>query len=135
MNQSPGHNHAGHDGQPARDAEETPRLAVRSIEKITYIGFPRRKIDGITIRELFEAAMTLTQKHSPCLLIDLLGVPMVSSGAMGIFVEIQKKFRHVGGQLHLHVPDPMIRQQFQVMNLHVLLLLFDTLDEAQQFKH
>ncbi len=106
------------------------RLHVRTVSGIAWVRFPRAAADGIAVRELFETAMALTEKRNIRLLVDLAGVPMVSSGLMGILVTIQKKFLHVGGQLHIAVPDPQVMTQFEVMNLHRLLKLFAAVDDA-----
>lgn len=103
---------------------EPSRLHIETGEKYLHVRFPRRKIDGVAVRELYEAAAEISHHRDPRMLVDFEGVVLVSSGVMGILVTIQKLFRHVGGQLHIASPDPMVVQQFEVANLHLLLKVF-----------
>ncbi len=114
---------------------EQPRITMEVVEGVTQVTFPRRKIDGIAVRELYEAAAEMSHTRDAKMLINLEGVVLVSSGVLGILVTIQKLFRHVGGQLHIVSPDAMVLQQFEVANLHLVLKLFNSCDGAkQQFK-
>lgn len=113
---------------------DPPRLQIESAGTLTRVTFPRKRVDGVAVRELYEAAATISHGKEPCMLVDLAGVSLVTSGLMGILVTIQKLFRHVGGQLHVMTPDPMVLQQFEQMNLHLVLRLFDNAETASQFK-
>lgn len=114
---------------------DPPRLAVVEEAGISRVQFPRQKIDGVAVRMLYETAAALTQGKNPKMLVDLTGVASISSGVMGILVTIQKLFRHVGGQLHIASDNAMVLQQFEVMNLHLVLKLFPGRDTAvAQFK-
>lgn len=108
---------------------EPARLLVHDEGRFTRVSFPRQKIDGVTVRELYELAIGLTDSPHPKLLIDLDGVPMVTSGAIGIFLAIRKKYLQYGGQVHLAIADPMVVQTLQVMNVHRILPIYD--DAAQ----
>ncbi len=114
----------------AGPSAEPPRLQIEAKETMLHVRFPRRKIDGVAVRELYEAAAELSHRRDPRMLVNLEGVRLVSSGVMGILVTIQKLFRHVGGQLHICSPDAMVIQQFEVSNLHLLLKLFNDADAA-----
>lgn len=97
---------------------------------VTRARFPRRRLDGVAIRELYEAAVALTDRREPKLLIDLAGVEMLSSGAVGIFLSIRKKYLQYGGQVHLACDDAQVRQSLEVMHVHRVLRIFPTADEA-----
>lgn len=109
---------------------EPPRLHIETLETCLHVRFPRHKIDGVAVRELYEAAAEMSHTRDPKMLVNFEGVFLVSSGVMGILVTIQKLFRHVGGQLHIVSPDPMVVQQFEVANLHLLLKVFSDCDTA-----
>jgi len=111
---------------------EPPRITMEVVEGVTQVAFPRRKIDGIAVRELYEAAAEMSHGRDAKMLVNLEGVTLVSSGVLGILVTIQKLFRHVGGQLHIVSPDTMVLQQFEVANLHLVLKLFNSRDAATQ---
>ena len=85
---------------------EPPRLDLCHTGGVSQVRFPRGRVDGVAVRELFEAAMALTDTPSPKLLIDLTGVSMLPSGAVGIVITIRKKFLQYGGQVHLAGAEP-----------------------------
>jgi anti-anti-sigma factor len=116
---------------PATTHGQPSRLLLSSENDVTAIRFPRGLIDGVAVRELYETAAQLMGNRNLKLLIDLTGVPMVSSGVMGMLVTIRKKLLMVGGQLHIAVPDPHVLEEFHVMNLHLLLHLFADVTEAR----
>ena len=113
-------------------AAEPPRLNIETNGTLRHVRFPRRKIDGIAVRELYEAAAEASHGRDPKMLVNLEGVALVTSGVMGILVTIQKLFRHVGGQLHIVSTDAMVVQQFEVANLHLLLKVFSDLKTAME---
>lgn len=97
---------------------------------VAHARFPRHALDGTAVRELYEAAVALTDDRYPRLLIDLAGVTMLASGAVGIMISIRKKYLQYGGQLHLAAPEPLVLQSLEVMNVHRILRIFPTVDEA-----
>lgn len=108
------------------------RLSVEEqADGVTYVSFVAGRADGLASRELYEAAIAMVDRPPVKLLVDLSGVPFVSSGAMGMLISIRKKYMQHGGQLHIAAPDPMIRQSFRIANLHILLPLFETPEAAR----
>ena len=123
------------DVTPSSPPAEQGHLTVCESEHHVHISPTGRKFDGIAVRELFETAMRLISKRDLRMLIDLTGVDLVTSGAMGMFVTIRKKFLSTGGQLHIAVPDPQVMEQFELLNLQRVLSLFHSVDEAvERFK-
>jgi anti-anti-sigma factor len=114
----------------ANQSSEPARLHVVEVRGATCVSFPRQKIDGVAVRELYEVAMAMTDGQHPKLLIDLTGVAMIPSGAVGIILAIRKKFLQCGGQVHIAGADPLVMQSLEVMSLHRLLRVFSTADEA-----
>lgn len=122
--------HMPTDAAPTSPPAETPPLVVEESERYIRVAPPSRKFDGLAVRSLFETAMQRISQRDLRLLIDLTGVDLVTSGAMGMFVTIRKKFLSTGGQLHIAAPDPQVMQQFELLNLQRVLHLFTTVDEA-----
>jgi anti-anti-sigma factor len=87
--------------------------------------FPRRQLDGTAVREMYETTVELSETHNLKLLIDLTDIPLISSGVMGMLVTMRKRLLHTGGQMHIAAPDPNVFQSFHVMNLHLVLTLFE----------
>lgn len=109
---------------------EPPRLEIQATAGFTHARFPQQKLDGVAVRELYEAAVALTDQRHPRLLVDLDGVGMLTSGAVGILISIRKKYLQYGGQLHLARPNPLVMQSLEVMNVHRILRIFPTIEEA-----
>lgn len=98
-------------------------LNIEQAAGITHVGLPPRQVDNQSIRELYELTAALSDEHDVKLLIDLTGIPSASSGLMGMLVTMKKKCLSFGGQLIIAAPDPMILEQFQIMNLHLILTI------------
>ena len=92
--------------------------------------FPRGHIDGIAVREMYEAAAAMMDQRNVKLMVDLTGVDMLNSGAMGMLVTMRKKFLHTGGQLHIAAPDPLVLESLRMMHLDRVLTLFESVSEA-----
>ena len=112
--------------QPAQ-----PRVSItQETDDVTVFAFPRGQIDGHAVRELYEQVVQIIDHPNACVLIDLDGIEIISSGAMGMCVTLKKKCLGVGAQMHVAVPRAQVMQQFQIMNLHMVLRLFVSRQEA-----
>lgn len=110
-------------------------LMIEQQHGVTHVRLPPRQVDNLTIRELYELTAALSDQRDVKLLIDLTGVPAANSGLMGMLVTMKKKCLGFGGQLHIAVPDPMVLEQFHVMNLQLILTLEpDAATAAAKFK-
>ena len=101
---------------------------------IAHMTFPACKVDGNAVRLMYETTATLMDEHDLKLLIDFTGVGLLSSGAIGMLVTIRKKMMSIGGQLHVVIPDENVMGTMKIMNLHIVMNLFDALDPARKFK-
>lgn len=120
--------------EPSPDAGQ-PRLSVQQEHGVKVLRFPRGQIDGNGVREMYEQAIGLMDRPNVRLLIDLAGVEMISSGAMGMLVTINKKSLGVGAQMHVAVPGDLQMGAFRTMNLDRVLKLFaDASDALRHFK-
>ena len=100
-------------------------IEVQDRGGVRWVTFPTGRFDGNAVRELFECAMELLDAPHPKLLVDTAGVALVPSGGMGMLVTIRKRFLGRGGQLHVALPDALVRQSFEVASMGRLLSLFD----------
>ncbi len=103
---------------------------------VYWIRFPEgRQVSGHAIRELLELSSDVLDRSNAKLLIDLTGLPMANSALMGMLVTVKKRCLSAGAQMHVVCPAANVREQFEVMNLHLILKLFDDLETARrQFK-
>lgn len=109
---------------------EVSRLYVCEDDGLVHITFPSGRVDGNTVRELYEAAALRVTSARGRLLVDFTGVDMVNSGTMGMMVTLKKRCMSEGAQFHIAIPDPNVRRQFQVMNLHLILQIYASPAEA-----
>ena len=93
--------------------------------------FPGGRFDGNAVRELFELAMALIAGRAK-LLVDTTGLSFVPSGGMGMLLTIRKRFLSSGGQLHIALPDPRVRESFDVAQMGRVLQLFDSCAAARE---
>ncbi|MDH3583163.1 MAG: STAS domain-containing protein [Phycisphaerae bacterium] len=117
---------------PAPSQTDAPRLDVQDDGQVACVRFPRGQVDGLAVRELYETAIELTDRDHVRMLVDFSGVRLVTSAAMGMLVTIKKKFLQCGGQLHVVIDRPEVRAPFELMNLHIVLNLFEDIAEARR---
>lgn len=116
--------------QPDDLAATPTRLAISEDRGAHVIRFPSGEVDGTAVRELYEQATQLTNTPNAHLLIDLTGVKMVGSAAMGMMITVKKKCLHSGAQLHIVIPTEYVMHAFEAMNLHLILAVFRRYEEA-----
>lgn len=92
--------------------------------------FPAGRLDGNTLRQMYE--LTIQEIHAPNarLLVDLTGVVVVSSSGMSMFITLRKKCLGIGAQMHLAVPNPQVWNTFTLMRLDQVLPLFQSREDA-----
>ena len=111
-----------------------PRVRIERDGGMLHLTFPRRTVDGVAVREMYEAAADYFDDPHLKLLVDFTGVPLINSGMMGMLVTLRKKLLQSGGQMHVLIPDPQVMQTLQIMNLHLVLTLFSEPEAARRFK-
>lgn len=109
-------------------------VQLERADGLARMTFPAGKVDGHAVRQMYEITAALMDERDLKLLIDFAGVGLLSSGAIGMLVTIRKKMMSVGGQLHVLIPDPNVMGTMRVMNLHIVLNLFEDPAAARQFK-
>ncbi len=70
------------------------------------------------------------QTDHPKLLVSFDDVAIVTSGLLGILVQVNKLVNDRGGQFHIVGLQPRVSEVFSVMNLDKLLKIHPTVDEA-----
>ena len=106
-------------------------LNIEQTAGITHVRLPPKQVDNQSIRELYELTAALSDERNVKLLVDLTGIPSASSGLMGMLVTMKKKCLSFGGQLIVAAIDPMILEQFQIMNLHLILTIEPDVEAAK----
>lgn len=104
------------------------------IDDIAHMTFPTGKVDGHAVRRMYETTAELMDERDLKLLIDFTGVGLLSSGAIGMLVTIRKKMMSIGGQLHVLIPDENVMGTMRIMNLHIVMNLFESPEPARRFK-
>lgn len=107
------------------------RLTLERLGDITHVRFPAARTDGVAVRELYETAIELLEAPPAKMLVDLSEVPLVTSGAMGMFISIRRKFMGHGAQLHIAAPEPMVRESMRIASLHLILQIYDSVEAAR----
>lgn len=108
----------------------TPAVTIRPERGIQVMTFPPGKMDGHTIRQMYELTVQAIDQPNARLLIDLTGVQQVSSAGLGMFVTLRKKCLGIGSQMHLFVCEPQLLAVFNTMRLELFLPLFTTREDA-----
>lgn len=106
------------------------RVAVAQRKGVVHVTFPAGKADGVAVRELYEASVPFFGAHHMHMVVDLTGTKFVPSGMMGMLLTLKKRLSGTGGQLHVVIPDPLVRASFETMGLHRVLTIHQVIDDA-----
>lgn len=80
--------------------------------------------------ELLTAIQSATREYAPVVVVNLHNTRTVDSTGIGVLVKSLKHLSSVGGRLCLAGLRPEILRTFQLMNLHQVFEIFDTVDLA-----
>ena len=86
--------------------------------------------DGATL--LWETVTPRLGGELPSLLVDLSGVNLMTSAGVGVLVRLLHRVESLGGRVALFGAGPRVRQVLEVVRLHEILNLSDTVDGARQ---
>lgn len=105
-------------------------VTVQTERGVLVMRFTSGRMDGHAVRQMYELTVQHISTPNARLLIDLTGVEHIASAGLGMFVTLRKKCLGVGSQMHIAVPDSQVRKLFTVMNLQIVLPLFETCEQA-----
>ena len=105
-------------------------IEITDQHDVKVMTFPDGRMDGSAIRKMYETTVELIDQPNMRLLVDLSGIDMVSSSAMGMFVTMKKKCLGVGAQLNIFVPSESVMGAFNLMRLNRVLNLHSSRDDA-----
>ncbi len=115
---------------PAGDS----RIRVKRVDDVSQVEFVDRNIldEGNiqVIREEIEAI--IASESSPKVLISFANVEHMSSAALGILIEVNKKIRGKSGQLRLANIDAPIYEVFIITRLSKIFQIHPTTEEAMK---
>jgi len=110
-------------------------VAMSSERGVKVMTFPAGSMDGKAVRLMYEHTVEAIDAPNARLLVDTSGIDLVNSGAMGMFVTLEKKCLGVGAQMHLYVPSEHVQHALQLMRLDRVLDVHTDRERAlQSFK-
>jgi anti-sigma B factor antagonist len=113
-------------------AETTPLLAVSQQKDVRIIEFTNNRIlDEANIAEIGQGLTALVEEQTPPkLLLDFNTVDHLSSAALGMLINVNKKIRERNGQLRLANIKPQIYEVFVITKLNKLFRILPTRQEG-----
>ncbi len=79
-------------------------------------------------QELMRAVQSVPRGAAPVIVVNMEHVGVVDSAGIGAMVKAQKYVRAIGGTLCLAGLRPEIHRMFQMMNLHHVFEMFETVE-------
>jgi len=112
--------------------DSIPSLAVSDQKDIRVIEFTNNKIlDEANIKEIGDGLSTLVEERShPKLLLDFATVDHLSSAALGMLINVNKRVKERNGQLRLANIKPQIMEVFEITKLNKLFRITASRAEA-----
>ena len=113
-------------------AETTPLLSVSHQKDIRIVEFTNNRIlDEANIAEIGQGLTALVEEQAPPkLLLDFNTVDHLSSAALGMLINVNKKVRERNGQLRLANIKPQIYEVFVITKLNKLFRILPTRAEG-----
>jgi anti-sigma B factor antagonist len=113
-------------------AESTPSLSVSQQKDIRVVEFTNNRIlDEANIKEIGDGLGALIEERpNPKLLIDFGTVDHLSSAALGMLINVNKRVKEKNGQLRLTNIRPQIYEVFVITKLNKLFRILPTRQEG-----
>lgn len=93
---------------------------------------PGRQLTAANAQELMGAVQSVPRGAAPVIVVNMEHVGVVDSAGIGSMVKAQKHVQAVGGTLCLAGLQPQIHRMFQMMNLHHVFEIFETVELARK---
>lgn len=109
-------------------------LKVQNVGTVTVIEFlDRRLVDQAQLRRIgTHIRDIIAEREVPKILIDFDNVESLSSGALGVFIEVQKAIQARNGLLALCNVDKDLKKLFTMTKLHKMLTICKSRDRAMK---
>ena len=113
-------------------AEQSPPVSVVQNKDIRVVEFTSAKIlDEANIKEIGDGLNSLVdERTNPKLLLDFATVDHLSSAALGMLINVNKRVRERNGQLRLTNIKPQIFEVFVITKLNKLFRIMPNRQEA-----
>lgn len=113
-------------------ADTIPSLAVSEQKDVRIVEFTNNKIlDEANIKEIGDGLNALVDERiNPKLLLDFATVDHLSSAALGMLINVNKRVKERNGQLRLTNIKPQILEVFVITKLNKLFKIMDSRPEA-----
>ena len=113
-------------------AETIPPVSVTQQKDVRIVEFTNNRIlDEANIADIGSSLNALIdEKNNPKLLLDFNTVDHLSSAALGMLINANKRIREKNGQLRLANIKPQIFEVFVITKLNKLFKIYPTRPEA-----
>jgi anti-sigma B factor antagonist len=113
-------------------SEITPPLSVVNVKDVRVVEFTNNKIlDEANIADIGNTLNSLIDERAqPKLLLDFATVEHLSSAALGMLINVNKRVKEKNGQLRLANIKPQIMEVFLITKLDKLFRIYGTRNEA-----
>ena len=113
-------------------AETIPPLSVTQQKDVRVVEFTNNRIlDEANIAEIGNSlGVLIEERHPPKLLLDFATVDHLSSAALGMLINANKKIKEKNGQLRLANIKPQILEVFVITKLNKLFKILPNREEA-----
>ena len=88
-------------------------------------------MDAVGATEVWEEVSPRVTTERPTLLLDLSGVPRLSSSGITTLINLLKQVKPLGGNVSLFGCNPSVRRVFSIVGLEAILNVCDSLEEAR----
>ena len=89
------------------------------------------KMDAMGATEVWDEVSPMVSAEKPNLLLDMTGVPYLSSAGITTLINLLNRAKPLGGKLAIYGCNPTLRKVFRIVALEPILNVCETLEEAR----
>lgn len=104
-------------------------VSARNVENAVVLDLTGR-FDAAAKQDVQQAINEALDTGTLHLILNLAGVPLVDSAALGLLAVNHKKFKEKGGKLSLVNPQPEVRMILDMVAMPKLIPSFNSIEEA-----
>ena len=97
----------------------------------THIVRVAGKMDAMGATEVWDEVSPMVSAEKPNLLLDMTGVPYLSSAGITTLINLLNRAKPLGGKLAIYGCNPTLRKVFRIVALEPILNVCETLEEAR----
>jgi len=106
-------------------------IEIKEDKGIIVAGFSEEdRLNSLISDSIKESLLSHYKKPNTKMILDLEGIKFIDSSGFGVFLSVMKAANNNYGEFKICHVAPDVKELFQVLQLHTILDIYDSLDEC-----